>query len=474
VRAAGLNAVPFTLLTYVVALADPIGRAASAEALGHFLGGETTLVFVRDREVDMLLPAPGLVQTLPNGRAWRRFLERCASDGEGVAELPVPWDGASRRVIGVACGLDVVAVLVAREPLALDLRALRELLPFLAAIVRGEREAASAGAQAALARQAAAHAESMARALDATRGQLQRALHEADGARRALEEANDRLSAQACELETANLQMQEQAVELEAQAAERELQADELQLANVALETARIIAEAGNRAKSEFLATMSHELRTPLNAIAGHVQLVQLGIHGPVTAAQREALERVDRSQRHLLGLINDILNLARIESGRVEYRLREISMAETMRDLLPMIEPQVASKGLRLVSDVDPGLCARADSEKLQQVLLNLLSNAVKFTPVGGTISIAADRTEDGRRAVVRVRDTGIGIPVDRLDDIFEPFVQVDASHSRTEEGTGLGLSISRDLARGMGGDLTVESTPGTGSTFTLVLPHV
>jgi signal transduction histidine kinase len=453
VRAAGLTAVPSTLLTHVVALAEPIGRAASAEALGHFLGGETTLVFVRDREVGVLLPAPGLVQTLPNGRAWRLFLERCAADGEGVAELPVPWDGASRWVAGVACGLDVVGVLVARECLALDLRALRELLPFLAAIVRGEREAASAGAQAALARQAAAHAESMARAL---------------------EEANDRLSAQACELETANLQMQEQAVELEAQAAERELQADELQLANVALETARIIAEAGNRAKSEFLATMSHELRTPLNAIAGHVQLVQLGIHGPVTAAQREALERVDRSQRHLLGLINDILNLARIESGRVEYRLREISMAETMRDLLPMIEPQVASKGLRLVSDVDPGLCARADSEKLQQVLLNLLSNAVKFTPVGGTISIAADRTEDGRRAVVRVRDTGIGIPVDRLDDIFEPFVQVDASHSRTEEGTGLGLSISRDLARGMGGDLTVESTPGTGSTFTLVLPHV
>jgi signal transduction histidine kinase/CheY-like chemotaxis protein len=243
-------------------------------------------------------------------------------------------------------------------------------------------------------------------------------------------------------------------------------------------EEARALAEAANRAKSDFLAVMSHELRTPLNAIGGYTELLRIGIHGPVTEAQLDALARVDRSQRHLLRLINDVLNLTRIETGRVEYRLTDVSLDVLLADLQPMIEPQLSAKGLAYaVRPPEPGVTVRADQEKLTQVLLNLLSNAIKFTHPGGRISVSVDagagRSEDGaaRMVAIRVQDTGIGIPAGKREAIFEPFVQVHAGPTRTTDGAGLGLAISRDLARGMGGDLTVDSVEGEGSTFILSL---
>jgi len=237
---------------------------------------------------------------------------------------------------------------------------------------------------------------------------------------------------------------------------------------------ARDAAEAASRAKSEFLATMSHELRTPLNAIGGHTQLIELGIYGPVTDAQRDALARIDRGQRHLLGLINDILNLARIEAGRVEYDIANVSLVEVLRDLRPMIEPQLRAKGLAYEERIaDGAACVRADPEKLQQILLNLLSNAVKFTERGGSVSVGSTRRAGAPGLVyLRVADSGIGIAPRKAERIFEPFVQVDSTHSRLGQGTGLGLSISRDLARGMGGELRVRSALGKGSVFTLTLP--
>jgi signal transduction histidine kinase len=241
---------------------------------------------------------------------------------------------------------------------------------------------------------------------------------------------------------------------------------------------ARAEAESASRTKSQFLANMSHELRTPLNAIAGHVQLIDMGIYGPVSEAQHDALARVERAQRHLLGLINDVLNYARIEAGRVEYDLSPVPVHELLMDVLPMVESQVASKSLTLetalpdVRETEP-VYAWADRDKLAQVLLNVLSNAIKFTHEGGRITTSLG-AEDASHVTVRINDTGVGIPADKLDAVFEPFVQVRSDLTRTTEGTGLGLAISRDLARGMGGDLRATSELGVGSTFELVLRRV
>ena len=259
---------------------------------------------------------------------------------------------------------------------------------------------------------------------------------------------------------------------------ERELSAllDERQRLLESERLARLDAENATRAKSQFLAVMSHELRTPLNAIAGHVQLLDMGIHGPVTDPQREALGRIAKSQRHLLRLINEVLNLSRVETGRVEYAVEDMAVQDVVADLLPMVEPQLGAK--RLTCDVDrttaPPLRVRADREKLVQVLLNLLSNAIKFTPAGGRIMIDFSARDDASDFVyIRVSDTGIGIPAEKQETVFEPFVQVHTGPTRAVEGAGLGLAISRELARGMGGELRVRSREGGGSTFTLTLPR-
>ena len=236
---------------------------------------------------------------------------------------------------------------------------------------------------------------------------------------------------------------------------------------------AREAAEEANRAKTQFLATMSHELRTPLNAISGYAELLRLGLRGPTTPEQQEDLGRIMRSQRHLLSVINDILNFARLEAGHVEYRVAEVPVSDLLGDLESLIRPQLAAKQLAFsCAPVPDDVIVRADAEKVQQVLLNLLANAVKFTAAGGHVRVECDY--DDSRVSVRVTDTGIGIPMDRRGAIFEPFVQLHRTLAQPAEGTGLGLAISRDLARGMGGELTVESEPGRGSTFTLVLDRV
>ncbi|MDF1503861.1 PAS domain-containing protein [Roseisolibacter sp. H3M3-2] len=253
-----------------------------------------------------------------------------------------------------------------------------------------------------------------------------------------------------------------------AQAIERARLADAAARSLASAEHERARAEEASLAKSGFLATMSHELRTPLNAIAGHVELMEMELHGPVTPAQREALGRVQRAGRLLLSRINDVLNFARLESGHVAFDVRPTPIAEVVREVLPLVEPQLASRGLLLDVEVDGEATAHADREKLGQVLLNLLSNALKFTPRGRVaLRLAADATH----VRVTVQDSGIGIPAAQRERVFEPFVQVRSGLTREHEGTGLGLAISRDLARGMGGDLTVESEEGKGSTFTVTL---
>jgi PAS domain S-box-containing protein len=322
--------------------------------------------------------------------------------------------------------------------------------------------------------------------------------------RRAAEEQARRLAAeeaarteaerQSEELRLLNEQLQNQAIELEQQTEEAQSLAEELEQTTEELQDAlvdandtraaaerlRADAEAASRAKTEFLTMMSHELRTPLNAIAGYTQLLDMGLRGPVTAEQRVDLERIQRSRLHLTGLINEVLSYARLEAGAVTYDIQPTLIADVVAAAAPLVEPQRAAK--RLALDVRlpefagrPPLYVLADRDKLQQVLLNLLSNAVKFTPADGRVTVELlDEPNERGMAVLRLADTGRGIPEDKLEAIFEPFVQVGRSLSSPGEGTGLGLAISRDLARGMGGDIRAESQPGIGSTFTLTLPRV
>jgi signal transduction histidine kinase len=234
----------------------------------------------------------------------------------------------------------------------------------------------------------------------------------------------------------------------------------------------RRAAEAANQSKSEFLGSMSHELRTPLNAIGGFTELIELGIEGPVSDGQRVALARIKVNQQHLLGLITEILNFVRIESGRMEYSLGRIGMHRALIDVTDMLAIAVKEKGLIVNGPSGSAeVFAWADPDRVRQILMNLIMNAVKYMPLnGGTISLSC-AVRDGN-VITHVSDTGPGIPTEKLESIFEPFVQLTSGFAERRGGVGLGLAISRDLARAMDGDLSVVSTVGVGSTFQLTLP--
>lgn len=230
--------------------------------------------------------------------------------------------------------------------------------------------------------------------------------------------------------------------------------------------------EVANRTKSEFLAAMSHELRTPLNAIGGYTELMELEIGGPVTEQQQSYLSRIRGSQQHLLGIISDLLNYSRLEAGQVTYDVHSVPVRIIVESVVPLLEPQAVNREVHLEYDpCPPDLLVRADRLKTEQILLNLVSNALKFTAAGGTVHVSCNVR--GERVNIIVRDTGVGIPQDKLAAIFEPFVQLGRSLSSMREGTGLGLSISRELARAMQGDVVVESTVDEGSAFTVTLPR-
>ena len=239
-------------------------------------------------------------------------------------------------------------------------------------------------------------------------------------------------------------------------------------------------AEAASVEKSRFLATMSHEIRTPINAVLGYADLLDLGLTGPLNEAQRVYLDRIRASGGHLLALIEDVLDFARVEAGRLTVHAAPARAADVAEAAVGLVRPQAEAAGLTLEVACDDA-AYWADERRVSQVLVNLLGNAVKFTPRGGRIRLAcgcaapdpeAELAGDGPWTCIRVEDTGIGIPADRLASIFQPFVQVDDQLTREHQGTGLGLAISRRLARLMGGDLTVRSRAGGGSVFSLWLP--
>ena len=231
-------------------------------------------------------------------------------------------------------------------------------------------------------------------------------------------------------------------------------------------------AWAASQAKSEFLASMSHELRTPLNAIGGYAELLAMGVRGPLNADQAQDIARIRRSQQHLLTLITDVLNFAKVDAGQSEYHITAVPVDEALRDTESMIAPQILQKGLKYsFKGAGKTAAVLADPEKMQQIVLNLLSNAVKFTDAGGTITLSSELV--GNCVDIHVADTGAGIAPEKVNRIFDPFVQVDRRLNQPVQGVGLGLAISLDLAHAMGGDVRVESTLGEGSTFTLSLPR-
>jgi PAS domain S-box-containing protein len=280
--------------------------------------------------------------------------------------------------------------------------------------------------------------------------ELEQQIEEAQSLQEEVEQANNELANSLADAEEAR--------EL-ADAARRE--ADE----------ARRVAEQANAAKGQFLATMSHELRTPLNAIVGYTDILEVGVHGPLTEEQREDVRRIRRSEAMLHRLVEHVLSFARLESGKVDYRYEDVVLDRFLATLEGFIAPRLAHKGLEYRLECSAtSVTVSIDRDKVEQIMLNLLSNAVKFTD-HGTIGVRCVVSEN--TFTIEVTDTGRGVRESLLDSIFEPFTQGDRTLTRTSEGTGLGLSISRQLARAMGGDITVKSLEGRGSTFAVCLPR-
>ncbi|HYR08303.1 MAG TPA: ATP-binding protein [Longimicrobium sp.] len=458
----------------VGAFADPAGRAQAAAALARHLGAEDLLIFAPDPELGVYLPAPGLRQTLGGAAAWRAFVGRCASEGGCTDALP-GMDG--RPVPARGCAADGVVLVVTGEgAAAVELDALRPVLPVLGALFRAERRVDTVEVRARSADEAAERARVLNRTLQQVRGRLEEALHDA-------EEARAEARARAEYAEQLAEELQAQASEMEEQAAEMEMLNEALEARTAEAELARAAADTANRAKSDFLATMSHELRTPINAVLGYNELLDLEIAGPVTAGQRQHIQRIRSSTRHLLTLINDILDLAKVEAGQLTVEHEADTVGVVIREAVALVGAQYAEREVTLRNEcAEPDTPYVGDRDRVRQILLNLLSNAVKFTECGGSVAVRCSTTTEppagaslagpGPWTCLQVEDSGIGIGPDEVGSVFEPFVQVEGGRTRTRGGTGLGLTISRQLSRLMGGDLTLRSEKGRGSCFSLWLP--
>lgn len=454
----------------IMALIGQLGakdtRAGTARAIAQELGAEDLVLFLQDKELGVWLPAPGFVRTIRRGADWRAFLNRCVDGGDCIGEMPSLSSNANVPAWAYRLEPEGVFVLMGGNP---DLEAVARILPLLplvAAIAGSEAEMRTLTARSQLAATAVAQGEVLARALERSRDDLRTALTAAREAQRLTEEQAEELAASAEEIE----QGQE-----ELQVINEELTETNAALEQRSAEAANALraAEEANRTKSGFLAMMSHELRTPLNAIGGYAALLEEGVMGPLVEGQREYVARIKRSQAHLLALINDVLNFAKAESGTISYHIEPLALRPLLSTAASLIEPMARARDVTYVFTA-PGaeLMAMGDRDKLVQVVLNLLTNALKFTPAKGRVELLATSTPEA--VLISVLDSGPGIPADRLASIFEPFVQLERSFAQERDGIGLGLSISRELASGMGGDVSVRSEPGKGSCFTFSLPHV
>jgi signal transduction histidine kinase len=462
------------LLALAPGFARPKDRVDAWAALARVLGCESIMFFTRDPELGVLLPAPGLPQTLHGAGEWRAFIDRCVHEGVRIGDVPVAGGGSqAARCMPIDAGS--VAVLVGRGAEDADGEAAEALLTLLAALFDAERQAASEAARAAAAGVAVERSAALTRTVQSMRDRLEASLRSAEAARS--EAARSEAAAQSLAEE-----LRAQATQLEEQALELELLNEDLSVRTQEAERERAAADVANRAKSEFLANMSHELRTPINAIMGYTEILQMGISGVLTREQRMHLDRVRASSRHLLTLINDLLDTAKIEAGQLTVRQERARIAAAVTDALGLLAVEAAERAVVVTEDCPETVNYWGDEDRVRQIVTNLLSNAIKFTEPGGRVELRASErpvaaggtalSGNGPWMCLEVEDTGIGMSAEELGKVFRPFVQADAGRTRLAGGTGLGLTISRQLARLMGGDLVARSEPGRGSCFTLWLP--
>ena len=463
------------LLALAGAFADPRGREKAAGALAEALGAGQVVVFTPDPELGVYLPAPGLPQTLHGAAEWRAFVARCAREGAAMGALPT-HNGGRTRAAGCAAGPDAVLVATGGDLSEAAVGMLRPVLPLLGALFSAERRVDAAEVRARSADEVVGRTRVLMQTVQQVRERLEAALAEAQGAR-----AEARARAEHAEELAEELQVQ--AAALQDQAAELEVLNVELQDQTRAAERALAAADAANRAKGEFLANMSHELRTPINAVLGYSDLLDLEIGGPLTGEQRMHVDRIRSSSRHLLTLVNDILDLAKVEAGQLSVAHERETVGPVIAEAAALVEALYEERGVSLHDAcTDPRVPYVGDRDRVRQILLNLLSNAGKFTEAGGHVIVHCGTTRRpapeaqlagaGVWTCIQVEDTGIGIAPDEAAMVFQPFVQVEGGRTRTQGGTGLGLTISRQLARLMGGDLTLRSEKGKGSCFSLWLP--
>ena len=471
------------LLDEASGLSDPDRRAEACARVAARVGCHGLVMFARDPEIDTLLPPLGMPQTIRHATEWREFLARCVAAGAASGELP--HDGSDRAPAqGIATGGDAVLVFIGGSAHSLDLEPARGIVTMLQALFLAERRADAAHVTASLAGQAADRARTLADSLRSMHERLAAALLDAERARRETEAHARQAEDLAEELRLQAVHLEEQATELEAQAAELESINAVLDARTQEAEAARMLAEAANQAKSDFLATMSHELRTPINAIIGYSDLLGMGLSGEISPTQATQIGRIQASSRHLLTLINDVLDLAKIEAGHLEVRREPCDLRRPVADALSLVALDAQERGIEIRDECRGApVLSYGDENRVRQIVVNLLSNAIKFTGQGGRVTLRCDIADSsaanspvpGRQGpwgFVEVEDTGIGIAPEEMDRVFQPFIQAKMGRDREHGGTGLGLTISRQLARLMGGDLLLKSERDVGSTFTLFLP--
>lgn len=389
-----------------IALTDTLHRRAAARALAVQLGAEDLIVFVPDPEIGLLLPAPGFLQTLPQGKVWRNFLNECVKTGNHTGELPFPDSQTFIQANGVAAEDGSVLVLLGGTAKP-SMEEIPVLLPFVGAAFRAERIAITAAGHAQVAKEAAAQAKVLAAKLSLTRSDLQQAL---------------------------------------------------------------LTAETAIRAKDEFLATISHELRTPLNAIVGWVRI--LSRKNVDEATLNHAIEVIQRNTQSQAKLIEDILDVSRIITGKFRLDLHPVDLVSVVKSGVESLRPAAEAKEIRLTVVIDPKASpVTGDPERLQQVVWNLVSNAIKFTPKAGRVQVHLERINS--HLEITVSDTGQGIAPEFLPYVFDHFRQADATSTRAHGGLGLGLAIVRHLVELHGGSVAVHSPGlGQGAAFSVKLP--